>query len=156
MMALLFKVNDDRFGLDVINIVEVIPRVPLQNIPKAPVYVAGLLNYRGSVVPVVDLSQLIDDHSARACLSSRIILVNTGNRGRVGLLAESVTETVKINDADFTNTTIDSEAGWLVDKVVIDDEGMIQHINPDIVVPEELSRILEDGSAALREVSGAH
>lgn len=142
-MVLLFKVRDDRFGLNVVNIVEVIPSVPLQKIPKAPSYMAGLLNYRGGVVPVVDLGYLIDEHPVKSCLSSRIVMVSTSNNGRVGLLAESVTETTKINDEEFTDTRIDSEFGWLVDKVVVDADGMIQHINPDVVIPEELGKLLE-------------
>jgi len=158
MMALLFKVKDDRFGLNVVNIVEVIPSVSLQKIPRAPAYVAGLLNYRGAVVPVVDLGQLIDCQPVRVCLSSRIILVKTENSGRVGLLAEGVTETIKVDDADFTNTKMDSDMGWLVDKVAIDSEGMIQHINPDVIVPDELNKMMEDGhicALAPEDVSNA-
>ncbi|MFC1750552.1 chemotaxis protein CheW [Pseudomonadota bacterium] len=157
MMVLLFKVRADRFGLNVINIVEVIPSVPLQKIPKAPFYMAGLLNYRGGVVPVVDLGYLIDEHPVRNCLSSRIIMVRTSNNGRVGLLAESVTETIKINDDEFTDTRIDSEFGWLVDKVVIDSDGMIQHINPDVVIPEELGKLLErDAALAAEDAADVH
>ncbi len=151
MMALQFKVGDDRFGLNVVNVVEVIPNVPLQRIPKAPPYFVGLLNYRGVIVPVVDLSYLINETFAKKCLSSRIVMVKTADTGMVGLLAESVTETIKIEDDEFTDTKIESELGWLVDKVALDSVGMIQHINPEVVVPDELSRILEK---ALDQVEG--
>ena len=57
-------------------VVELIPRVELRSIPHAPAFLAGLLGYRGKVVPVIDLGLLLDVGPCRDCLSTRIILVN--------------------------------------------------------------------------------
>ncbi len=52
------------------------PRVELRIIPHAPAFLAGLLGYRGKVVPVIDLGLLLDVTPCRDCLSTRIILVD--------------------------------------------------------------------------------
>ena len=52
------------------------PSVELRPIPHAPSFLAGLLGYRGKVVPVIDLGSLLCSVPCRDCLSTRIILVN--------------------------------------------------------------------------------
>ena len=59
MLLLLFQVGGDRYALDARRVVEVIPLVKMQRIPRAPKGVAGLFNYRGRPVAAVDLSELM-------------------------------------------------------------------------------------------------
>jgi len=100
MLCLAFHVGSDRFALGVAEIVEVIPRVELRSIPHAPPFVPGLFTYRGSIVPVVDLCQLIRRTACPERLSSRIIVVKpSGTSARMlGLLAERVLETVNLDE----------------------------------------------------------
>jgi chemotaxis-related protein WspB len=75
MLLLTFTVGPSRYAIDVARIVELVPRIELRPIPHAPAFLAGLLGYRGSVVPVIDLCLLLDVAPCRNCLSTRIILV---------------------------------------------------------------------------------
>ena len=76
MLLLTFTAGANRYAVDVTRVVELVPRVELQLIPHAPAFLAGLLGYRGKVVPVIDLGLLLDVAPCRDCLSTRIILVN--------------------------------------------------------------------------------
>ena len=76
MLMLIFSVGDNLYTLDTAHVVEVIPRVNLRQLHQIPEYVAGLFNYRGAIVPVIDLCQLIQNHPSLSCLSTRIITVN--------------------------------------------------------------------------------
>lgn len=149
MMVLMFKVDDNRYGINVVEVVEVVPCVPLQKLPKSPVKIAGLLNYRGHVVPVIDGSRLLGDRSVRPCLSSRIIMVRAGKMksGCIGLLAEHVTETRKIDNDRFTEASMGEGCSSLVDKVVLDEAGMIQHINCELLMQEELRAFMKTVAA---------
>ncbi len=140
MMLLMFKVNGNRYGIDVVEIVEVVPHVLLQKLPKSPATIAGLLNYRGHIIPVIDGSQLLGDSDVKACLSSRIIVVRSERMKSscIGLLAGSVTETIKVKDEQFTDVSIGDGRGSVVDKVILDEDGMIQHINTNWLIPDEL------------------
>ena len=96
MLVLRFQLGEDVLELDARDVVEVIPCVELQRVPHAPDYVAGLLNYRGRPVPVIDLCWLSLQRASRPLLSTRIILVRHDAAisvdGRLGLMAERVTE----------------------------------------------------------------
>jgi chemotaxis-related protein WspB len=111
MLMLLFYVGDDLYALDCRYVVEVVPRVILRKIPQAPSYVAGLFNYRGKIVPVIDLCHLIQGKPSSGNLSTRIIMVSytdTKNRQQsLGIMAERVTET--LNAPNHISHNINSE-----------------------------------------------
>ncbi len=156
MMLLLFKVRDDRYGIDVKSIIEVMPSVPVQRIPKVPDYFAGLLNYRGGVVPVLDLSQLIDHCTSKPCLSTRIILVESPGEQHppLGLLAEGATETIKVAADDFSHTSIGVEGEAFVDGMIMNETGMIRLVNLDNLLTPEVREFLFN-APALATTEGA-
>src|SRR3954451_8554304 len=59
MLLLTFRVSDDLYAVAAERVVEVVPRVELRPIPHAPACLAGLFNYRGKAVPVIDLGILL-------------------------------------------------------------------------------------------------
>jgi chemotaxis-related protein WspB len=71
--------------------------------------VAGLFNYRGKFIPVIDLSQLLQATPCHLCLSTRIVIVNYINGDKplqyLGLMAEKITDTLKKSDQDFAETS---------------------------------------------------
>ncbi len=75
MLLLTFTVAGEPYALDVASVVELVPRVPLRAVPHAPAYLVGLLEYRGEVVPVIDLGLLLASTPSGERLSTRIILV---------------------------------------------------------------------------------
>ena len=76
MLLLTLAAGANRYAIDVARVVEVIPKVELRAVPHAPVFVAGLLDYRGKVVPVLDLCLLLGIAASQDRLSTRIILVD--------------------------------------------------------------------------------
>ena len=143
-MMLLFRINDNLYGLDIAEVVEIIPNVPLQAIPRAPDYISGLLTYRSATAPVVDLSMLIAGRCAQPSLSTRIMLVRhpTADAAWVGLLAEDVTETVKFNMDAFTHPGLDIGDDALVDGVAVSDRGMVRKTTVDKLFSEDMRRLL--------------
>lgn len=141
MLMLLFYVGDDLYALDSSQVVEVIPRVILRKIHHAPGYVAGLFNYRGAIVPVIDLCHLIQGNTSRSYLSTRIIMVNyltKENTNRYfGLMAERVTETLKKPDSSLIDTRgqLEGEHPYL-GEMIMDERGMIQHLRLEYLLPE--------------------
>ena len=58
MLLLTLKAGANRYAIDVARVIELVPRVELRAIPHAPPFLAGLLGYRGKVIPVIDLGLL--------------------------------------------------------------------------------------------------
>jgi len=108
MLVVIMRIGDQRFGLDARDVIEVVPCVPLLPAPGAPQWIAGMLQHRDGVAPVVDLVRLIRGAPAAPLLSTRIVvLVRAVADGGapLGLLAEGVTETVRIDDAELRAAT---------------------------------------------------
>src|SRR5512137_329391 len=105
MLFILFRLGNERYALEAGRVIEVIPRVPLRPQPGTPDFVAGLLNFRGRVVPVLDLGTLTLGIPCTAQLSTRIILIDytlkSGVKRVLGLVAEAVTDAVKMESTEF-------------------------------------------------------
>jgi len=105
MLFLLLQLGDDRYALKASQIVEVLPLLQLKKLPQSPAGVAGVMDYRNSPVPVLDLSELAIQRPSHPKLSTRIIVVNLADGQDevrlVGLIAENVTETLRRDADDF-------------------------------------------------------
>ena len=149
MIALLFEVDGQRYGLDIAQVVKVLPYVHLRRLPGVPHYVAGVFCYRDQMVPVIDLSQLIRGKPVAAMLSTRIILVNQpggqpGQPGRVlGLLAEKATD--GLNDVatePVASGIAVPEAPYLGGLSGTGVGGMIQYVKVENLLSEDLRQRL--------------
>jgi chemotaxis-related protein WspB len=81
MLVLSFTAAANRYAVDATRVVEVIPKVQLRTIPHSPACLAGLLGYRGHVVPVLDLGLLLGITPCQDWLSTRIIVVSDAPGG---------------------------------------------------------------------------
>ena len=116
MLVLAFSVGSDRFALGCGDVVEVVPHIAPRPVPHAPAYVPGLFTYRGAIVPIVDLCQLITKAPCPGRLSSRIIVVKPKSLGGrlIGLLAERVLETIEVSETTAIRGGIElAEAPYL-------------------------------------------
>ncbi|MEJ2653570.1 MAG: chemotaxis protein CheW [Gammaproteobacteria bacterium] len=128
---LLLRLGADCYALDARQVVEVIPVVRLKRIPPAPAYVAGMFNYRGKPVPVIDLCQLVEGRAAHVVLSSRIIMVNypvAGESHLLGILAEGTTEVVRREGVRFLSADFEMPGSPYLGRVIQDADGLIQEI----------------------------
>ena len=85
-LYLQFCLNQQRFALDVHDVIEVLPRRPLKPIAQAPAWVAGILAHRGVLVPVIDLGALSFGQPAAERTSTRLVLVRYRGDQVLGLI----------------------------------------------------------------------
>lgn len=145
MLFLQFRVNTNRYILATGDIIEIVPYANLRPIPKAPDYIAGLLNYGGVSVPVMDISFMMSGKPCEIRLSSRIVLANYTQGDQsvcMGLLIEHLTETVRYDEDDFTDSGVALEESPYLGKVVIDDNQIVQLVNLSDIIPEAAHDIL--------------
>ena len=142
MLRLLFQLGNSRYAIPAREVVEVTPRVRLEPLANTPDYVAGLLNYRGEHVPVIDLCQLINNERCRNSLTTRIILVPfsgaNGATGTLGLLAEAVTETLWIEESAFADTGVTVDTAPYLGRAAHSSQGMVRSINVADLLPHQL------------------
>jgi chemotaxis-related protein WspB len=135
MLILIFHIGNSLYAIDSSHVVEVIPRVTYREMPYVPKYVAGLFNYRGAIVPVIDLCQLIRGTPSKPYLSTRVIMVSYPDKDDrlqyIGLMAERVIKTMNKPEIEFVSSGIQTSKAAYLGGMMMDEKGMIQHIDLD-------------------------
>ena len=146
MLFLLLQLGQDRYALEASQVVEVLPLLNFKKILRAPPGVAGAFNYRGTPVPVLDLSEVTTGNPSRQRHSTRIVLVNfpleSGGRRVLGLIAENATETVRLEPADFLSSGLTMDEAPYLGPVAKDERGLIQWIEVKKLLPESVRGLL--------------
>mgnify|MGYP001183731417 CR=1 FL=1 len=128
---LTFSLADDIFAIDVVMAKEVLDFSEVTRVPQTPDYMLGVINLRGSVVPVIDMRLKFGMEGAEKTRDSCIIVVEVNIDGEpitVGAMADSVREVMDMNEnqiepAPRIGTRLNTEfirgMGNLGDKFVI-------------------------------------
>jgi chemotaxis-related protein WspB len=134
-----FQLDADRYAIEATRLAEILPLVTLKAVPQARRGTAGLLNYRGRVLPVIDLPLLALGRPAAVRLSTRVLVV-AGARDAgpaLGLVAEDATRLIRLETSAFTAGT--STGATYLGPVAIDDAGqLIQRVNVDALIAEAM------------------
>jgi chemotaxis-related protein WspB len=146
MLFILFQIGRDRYALPASSVIEVLPLMNLKRVPGAPSGVAGVLNYHGTPVPVIDLNEMTLGQPAARRLSTRIILVlypqEAHHPRRLGLIAEHATNMIQRSIQDFTETGVESDDARFLGKVANDAGGLIQWIEVERLLTSEVRNVL--------------
>ena len=147
MLFLLFQLGKDWYAFEASDVIEVLPMVKRKEIPGAPRGVAGVFNYHGANVPLIDLSALALGTPAGAQMSTRIILANySEEKSRethpVGFLAEQVTEVVRRDEADFVDPPVNPEGATYLGPITHDTRGIIQRVRLAQLLSEDVRDVL--------------
>ena len=146
MLLLSFHIGTERYALPAIDIVEILPLATLKNIPRAPDFIIGLLNYRGTTSPIIDICKIIEQRSCNKVLSSRIIMLkylDTNNTHHtIGITAEKVTETLQVEQSDFQTSGVIVKDAPFLGPIINKDNEMIQFIETKNLLPDDVQSIL--------------
>ena len=93
-----FIIGKEYFGVDILMVQEIIRAAPITAVPNSPEFVEGVINLRGSIIPVIELRKRLNlfmqDSKPE---DSWILILNI--EGRVtGFIVDSVTEVLKIDE----------------------------------------------------------
>ncbi len=138
-MIVVFRLNDEEFGVPITSVQEIV-RIPdeLTHVPRTPSFVEGVINLRGSVLPVIDMRRKIGLSSIEKSDRQRIMVFLIG-QARVGFIVDSVTEVLKVSKSCLEQSPkISAEQSRLIRHVVnIGDENrIIQIMEPAYIVED--------------------
>lgn len=92
---LCFMVGAEEYGINIMEIKELIKPRELTEVPRAPHFVDGIISLRGTIVPVIELSGRLGLHAGPSGHQERVVIVRHGD-GFVGLRVDAVTGVVRI------------------------------------------------------------
>ncbi|HEX2586303.1 MAG TPA: chemotaxis protein CheW [Steroidobacteraceae bacterium] len=100
---LTFMLGDETYGVDILRVQEIRGWSPVTRIPQSPHHVLGVLNLRGSIVPVVDLRMRLSlDRAEYTAVTVIIVLsVDSGNGRRdFGVVVDGVSDVINVQASD--------------------------------------------------------
>jgi purine-binding chemotaxis protein CheW len=103
IQLVVFELGDERYGLDIAAVYEIIRHQPITAVPQAPAFVAGVINLRGRIIPVIDLRGRFAMPATDLTKASRIVVCEASGT-RVGLMVDGVSEVLMVSDADIDET----------------------------------------------------
>ena len=109
IQLVVFELGDERYGLDIATVYEIIRHQPITAVPQAPAFVEGVINLRGRIIPVVDLRDRFGMASGDLTKASRIVVCEAAGT-RVGLVVDGVSEVLMVS-SDAIEPTPDVAAG---------------------------------------------
>ncbi len=95
-----FKLEDEVYGVNVMQVQEVLRVTEIAPVPGAPDYVLGIINLRGNVVTVIDTRNRFGLSPCEVTDNSRIVIIE-GEGQVVGILVDSVAEVVELGQSDI-------------------------------------------------------
>ncbi|BDA59904.1 chemotaxis protein CheW [Shewanella xiamenensis] len=97
-----FKLDNETYGINVMQVQEVLRYTEIAPVPGAPHYVLGIINLRGNVVTVIDTRSRFGLQSAEVDDSTRIVIIEA-EKQVIGILVDSVAEVVYLRRSEIDN-----------------------------------------------------
>jgi len=100
---LIFTVNSIDFGIEIGLVQEIIKLQPISPIPNALNFCKGIINIRGTIVPVVDMRSKLGFPEQEYCERTCIIVVNLETE-LIGIVVDMVQEVIRVSDQELTDS----------------------------------------------------
>ena len=98
-----FRLEEETYGINVMQVQEVLRYSEIATVPGAPSYVLGIINLRGNVVTVIDTRQRFGLPPADVTDNTRIVIIEA-DKQVVGILVDSVAEVVYLRQSEMETT----------------------------------------------------
>lgn len=144
---LTFLLGDDIYGVDILRVQEVRGWTPVREIPNTPEYVKGVLDLRGTIVPIVDLRMRLSIEKVEYTPITVVIVLSIElekDNYIIGIVVDTVSDVLDVNKSDIKKapnfgTKVETK---FIDGMVMADAGMVVLMNIDKMLnPDELSAL---------------
>ena len=101
---LTFRLDNEEYGLEILKVREIIGLMDITSVPKTPDYVRGIINLRGSVIPVLDLKKKFDMGATEDTEETCVIVVEVtlgDNKVMMGTIVDAVSEVLEIKENEI-------------------------------------------------------
>lgn len=134
----IFKLGDQKYCVDIMNIGGITEYKGATKVPEAPYFVEGVINLRGSIIPIINLKKRFSIAESKAAEDCRVVLFNLDGT-EIGFLVDEANQVIKIDSEDI-DPTPDILKGE--DKAYIDGVGKVGN---EIVIVLDLAKVLNEG-----------
>ncbi len=140
-----FDLAGEVYGVNIGTVREIIRTQEVTYVPDAPDFVEGVINLRGSVIPVVDMRKRFGLTVTDATSSSRVVVVDTGGED-IGVIVDAVTEVLRISESSIepASSLVTTEDSYYIQGIAKVGDRLLILLD----IERALSRVSEDLSEA--------
>ena len=95
-----FELEGEEYGIDVLAVREIIRMPGITKMPNTPEYVDGIINLRGTVVPIISLRRRFGLYEREGDRNSRILVMEVGDN-LTGFVVDAVAEVIRISSDEI-------------------------------------------------------
>ena len=96
----IFKLDRGEFGIEIMNVREIVPYEESISIPDTPDFIEGVINHRGNVIPIINLKNKFSLSKLEITKDTRIIVITLDER-EVGFIVDEASQTVRLNNEEI-------------------------------------------------------
>ena len=132
-----YRLEGETYGINVMQVQEVLRHTEIAPVPGAPPYVLGIINLRGNVVTVIDTRHRFGLPGADVTDNTRIVIIEA-DKHVVGILVDAVAEVVYLRQSEIENAPNvgNDESAKFIQGVC--------HKNNELLILVDLDRLLTD------------
>jgi len=125
--VVVFQVGNEEFGLHVERVVSIERMQPITVVPKMPEYVAGVINLRGIVTPIIDLRKALLQPEVKDDDRTRIIIARVDDENVIGLIVDAATDVLDIpsDSVQKPNFSVNHDVAFLLGVAKLHDRLLI-------------------------------
>ena len=135
LKLIIFKLGREEYGMDILRVQEIKRMMSITRVPSTPSFIKGVINLRGSVLPVIDLRTRLGLLEEELQDSARIIVVLV-NEATVGFIVDEVVEVTTINtgNVETANALSSGLSTEYISGIAKADNRLFIMLNPDAIV----------------------
>ena len=141
LQCVTFRLDEETYGINVMQVQEVLRVTEIAPVPGAPDYVMGIINLRGNVVTVIDTRQRLGLETKERDDSTRIVIIEA-DKLVVGILVDAVAEVVDLQTSEIESppSVGNDESSKYIQGVATRDG--------ELLILVDLNKLLNDGEWA--------
>ena len=129
-----FRIGDSEYSVEIMSVREIRGWTRTTSLPHAPHFVRGVINLRGTVLPVVDLALRLDLDASEPEERNVIIVVDVGSRV-MGLRVDAVSDILSFSDDQLQPPPEMTSKSRFVRALTILDDRMVRILDLETVLP---------------------
>ncbi len=149
MLYLLLDAGADTYAIESSYVELVVPFAELKQAPGAPPTIAGILNYHGRPLAVVDCGEMLAGRPCAPQAGTRIVICRiklNGTERLIGLLGENINRTHSFEDADFQPPSVRANQPKCAGPVAAWNGRLVQRIVPGKIIRADVVDTLLAGA----------
>lgn len=145
IQVLIFNINDQYYATDIQEVERILSYEEPTKLPDSPKFINGVINYEGSILPILSLAKRFSLPEKEKSLSESKIIVAKQNNSKIGIIVDVVSEVrnVKIEDIEEPPEIVSGISKRYLKGLIKTEKQIIIFLNVGTILTEEEKKLIQ-------------